>query len=127
MNNITLKDVLKYIEESDEENRQLIKRHIEFLEPSYEPFTPEAPKFLPTQRSVRRGLDDVVPVETSKISTLKVGDKVRLNSKANPKYIRGSTATIKKINHTRVVLDLDIPQGRFDKNINCPVSILDLI
>ena len=51
MNNITLKDVLKYIEESDEENRQLIKRHIEFLEPSYEPFTPEAPKFLPTQTS----------------------------------------------------------------------------
>lgn len=113
MNNITLKDVFKYIEESDQENRQLIKRHIEFVELVIEPFTPEAPRFLPTQ--------------TSKISTLKVGDKVRLNNKANPKYIRGSTATIKKINHTRVVLDLDIPQGRFDKNINCPVSILDLI
>ena len=113
MNNITLKEVLKYIEESDEENRQLIKRHIEFVELTIETFTPQAPKFLPTQ--------------TSKISTMKVGDKVRLNNNANPKYIRGSTATIKKINHTRVVLDLDIPQGRFDKNINCPVSILDLI
>ena len=46
---------------------------------------------------------------------------------ANPKYLNGSTAIIKKINRTKVVIDLDTPQGRFSRNITTPLGMLEKI
>ena len=55
-----------------------------------------------------------------------VGDKVKIIN-ANPKYLNGSTATIKKVNRTKVVIDLDTPAGRFSHNITTPLGILEKI
>ena len=55
-----------------------------------------------------------------------VGDKVKIIN-ANPKYLNGSTATIKKVNRTKVVIDLDTPAGRFSHNITTPLGMLEKI
>ena len=61
-----------------------------------------------------------------KIWEFQVGDKVKIIN-ANPKYLNGSTAIIKKVNRTKVVIDLDIPAGRFSHNITTPLSMLEKI
>lgn len=61
-----------------------------------------------------------------KIWEFQVGDKVRLVN-ANPKYLVGAEATVKKVNRTKIVIDLDVPQGRFSKNISTPLSMLKKI
>ena len=53
-----------------------------------------------------------------------VGERVVLNENVNPKYLHGANATIRKINRTKVVIDLDHPQGRFHKGITTPTSML---
>jgi hypothetical protein len=55
-----------------------------------------------------------------------IGDKVKIIN-ANPKYLNGSTATIKKVNRTKVVIDLDTPNGRFSSNITAPLGMLEKI
>jgi hypothetical protein len=60
-------------------------------------------------------------------STLKVGDKVRLTMTANPSYIRGVEAVIRKFKTKKVVIDLVRPAGRFHKNIVCPLDILEAV
>lgn len=55
-----------------------------------------------------------------------IGDRVKIVN-ANPKYLNGSTATIKKINRTKVVIDLDTPTGRFSRNITTPLGMLEKI
>jgi hypothetical protein len=55
-----------------------------------------------------------------------VGDKVKIIN-ANPKYLNGSTATIKKVNRTKVVIDLDTPAGKFSRNITTPLGMLEKI
>ena len=55
-----------------------------------------------------------------------VGDKVKIIN-ANPKYLNGSTATITKVNRTKVVIDLDTPNGRFSSNITTPLGMLEKI
>ena len=55
-----------------------------------------------------------------------VGDKVKIIN-ANPKYLNGSTATIKKVNRTKVVIDLDTPAGRFSHNITTPLGMLEKV
>jgi membrane-bound ClpP family serine protease len=55
-----------------------------------------------------------------------VGDKVKIVN-ANPKYLNGATATIKKVNRTKVVIDLDTPNGRFSSNITTPLGMLEKI
>jgi transcription antitermination factor NusG len=55
-----------------------------------------------------------------------VGDKVKIVN-ANPKYLNGATAIIKKVNRTKVVIDLDIPTGRFSHNITTPLGMLEKI
>lgn len=59
-----------------------------------------------------------------KIWEYKVGDRVRMVN-AHPKYLNGHLATIKKINRTKVVIDLDMPQGRFYLNITTPLSMIE--
>ena len=55
-----------------------------------------------------------------------VGDRVRLVN-ANPKYLIGAMATVKKVNRTKIVIDLDSPQGRFSKNISTPLSMVEKV
>jgi hypothetical protein len=55
------------------------------------------------------------------------GQEVRLSSKANPKYLRGVKATIRQINRTRIVIDLNEPHGRFHRGISTPVSMLERV
>jgi len=55
-----------------------------------------------------------------------VGDKVKIVN-ANPKYLNGATAIIKKVNRTKVVIDLDTPNGRFSSNITTPLGMLEKI
>jgi transcription antitermination factor NusG len=55
-----------------------------------------------------------------------VGDKVKIVND-NPKYLNGATATIKKVNRTKVVIDLDTPNGRFSSNITTPLGMLEKI
>jgi hypothetical protein len=61
-----------------------------------------------------------------KIWEFQVGDRVRLKN-ANPKYLNGQTATVKKINRTKVVIDLDNPSGRFYTNITTPLGMLEMV
>jgi len=66
--------------------------------------------------------------QANKIYSFRKGDKVKFNSGVNPKYLVGTTAVITKVNVKRVVVDLELPVGRFvGKGINCPVSILDKV
>lgn len=53
------------------------------------------------------------------------GQRVRINSKANPKYLRGVEATIRQVNRTRVVLDFDKPQGRFYRGVTTPLALIE--
>lgn len=61
-----------------------------------------------------------------KIWEFQIGDRVKIVN-ANPKYLNGSTATIKKVNRTKVVIDLDTPTGRFSRNITTPLGMLEKI
>ena len=55
-----------------------------------------------------------------------VGDRVRLVN-TNPKYLNGAMATVKKVNRTKIVIDLDAPQGRFSKNISTPLGMVEKV
>ena len=61
-----------------------------------------------------------------KIWEFQVGDRVRLVN-ANPKYLIGALATVRKVNRTKIVIDLDVPQGRFSKNINTPLGMVERV
>ena len=54
------------------------------------------------------------------------GDRVKFIN-ANPKYLVGAQGTIKKINRTKVVVDLDQQTGRFWRNITTPLSMLEKV
>lgn len=57
--------------------------------------------------------------------TLKVGSKVKINHTAKPRYLVGASATVVKINQTKVVINLDKPCGRFHKSVACPISLIE--
>lgn len=59
-------------------------------------------------------------------ASLKVGDRVRVASNVNPKYLSGQMATVTKKNVSRVVVDFDIPHKRFYKGVTCPPEMLEL-
>ena len=62
---------------------------------------------------------------------LRVGDHVRITDSVRPQYLAGLTATIIKINRTRVHLEFHSGQelGRFEKHSYsaCPISLIELI
>lgn len=62
-----------------------------------------------------------------KIYEFQEGDKVRYNGQTNPKYLRGVVGTIRKVNRTKVVVDLDKPVGRFSRGITTPTSMIDKV
>lgn len=55
-----------------------------------------------------------------------VGDRVKIVN-CNPKYLNGSMATVRKINRTKIVVDLDEQQGRFHRNITTPLSMVEKV
>ena len=61
-----------------------------------------------------------------KVWEFQVGDRVKMVN-TNPKYLNGAMATIKKVNRTKVVIDLDTPAGRFSRNITTPLGMLEKI
>jgi hypothetical protein len=78
-------------------------------------------------------LDNIIQVIKIRKDQLKpsiwefqVGDRVRLVN-ANPKYLIGAEATVRKVNRTKIVIDLDVPQGRFSKNISTPLSMVEKV
>ena len=67
-------------------------------------------------------------LESMKVLELRVGDKVRFNSGANPKYLVGIVGTIIKKNKTRVVVQLVDNAGKFSHDApSCPISIIDKV
>ena len=61
-----------------------------------------------------------------KVWEFRVGDRVRMKN-TNPKYLNGAMATVKKINRTKVVIDLDNRCGRFYTNISTPLSMIEKV
>ena len=57
------------------------------------------------------------------------GQKVKLTGEVRPQYLVGATATVKRVNKTRVVVDFDPGQqlGRFGsgRDVTCPPAILE--
>ena len=83
----------------------------------------EADEFLDSiVKAVKIRKDALKP----QIWEFQVGDKVKIIN-ANPKYLNGSTAVIKKVNRTKVVIDLDTPNGKFSHNITTPLGMLEKI
>lgn len=79
------------------------------------------------------GIEDAVRsrhkyLETVTHRTIKIGDTVRFNHKASPKYLNGVTATVVGKSRTKVELELNETVGKFEAGypINTPVSIIDL-
>lgn len=62
-----------------------------------------------------------------KIWEYQVGDVVRFNQNTNPKYLRGAQGIVKKINRTKVVIDLDERHNRFYKNITTPLTMIEKV
>jgi len=52
------------------------------------------------------------------------GDTVWFSMSANPSYLRGVKATVRKFNPKKIIVDLPSPVGRFHKGIICPPSLL---
>lgn len=61
-----------------------------------------------------------------KVWEFRVGDRVRMIN-TNPKYLNGAMATVRKINRTKIVIDLDEKQGRFFRNITTPISMVEKV
>jgi hypothetical protein len=55
-----------------------------------------------------------------------VGDPIRMVN-TNPKYLNGARGIVKKINRTKIVVDLDIAHGRFHRNITTPLSMVEKV
>jgi hypothetical protein len=61
-----------------------------------------------------------------KIYEFNVGQRVKFVN-VNPKYLVGAQGTIKRINRTKVVVDLDHQTGRFFRNISTPLSMIEKV
>lgn len=61
-----------------------------------------------------------------KIWEFQIGDRIKMVN-TNPKYLNGAEGTIKKVNRTKVVVDLDNRHGRFYTNITTPLSMVEKV
>lgn len=63
-----------------------------------------------------------------KVIDLKVGDRVRFNSHARPKYLQGLEGVVKKKNQASVVVKIEGDAGKFTGSTpRCPIQIVDKI
>jgi hypothetical protein len=83
----------------------------------------EADEYLSKMiETIKMRKSDIQP----KIWEFQVGDRVSLIN-TSPKYLNGAKATIKKVNRTKVVIDLDNKAGRFHTNISTPLSMIEKV
>lgn len=61
-----------------------------------------------------------------KVWEFRMGDRVRLIN-TNPKYLDGAMATVRKVNRTKIVVDLDERHGRFHHNITTPLAMVEKV
>lgn len=61
-----------------------------------------------------------------KIWEYQVGERVKFVN-VRPKYLNGAVGTIKKINRTKVVVDLDERRERFYHNITTPLTMIEKV
>lgn len=61
-----------------------------------------------------------------KIWEFQVGERVKFVN-VRPKYLNGAVGTIKKINRTKVVVDLDERRDRFFHNITTPLTMIEKV
>lgn len=66
--------------------------------------------------------------KTTNISDFSVGQTVWFNKKVAPRYLIGVEALVVKVNRERVKVRIKNPSdaGRFEGDVNCPISILSL-
>lgn len=62
-----------------------------------------------------------------KFFELNVGDRVRFVSSTKPAYLAGKTGRLTEHKNKKVVVDLDMPAGRFWKGIRTPVSLIERV
>lgn len=66
--------------------------------------------------------------EAGKALTFRVNDKVRFNSHARPKYLKGIEGVVIKVNGASVVVKVGPEAGRFaNQEPRCPIAIVDKI
>jgi hypothetical protein len=61
-----------------------------------------------------------------KVWEFQIGDRIKMKN-TNPKYLNGAMGTVKKINRTKIVIDLDQAHGRFFRNITTPLSMVEKV
>ena len=82
------------------------------------------------ENKIKRRREFINAPKKHTIDEFKVGDHVRITGTARPAYLVGLTATVVKINKTRVKVEFHSGQnaGRFaGKVTNCPISILEIL
>jgi uncharacterized protein YkvS len=65
--------------------------------------------------------------KSPQIWEFQVGERVRFNDGTRPKYLQGVEGTVKKINRTKIVVDLDERKERFFKNITVPLTLVEKV
>lgn len=68
-------------------------------------------------------------VAGQKLNQFQIGDVVKFNMLAKPKYLKGERATITGFANKRVWIKLEKPAGRFfsGRAISCPTGIIDKV
>lgn len=61
-----------------------------------------------------------------KITTLKIGDRVRFVA-GRPRYLIGTIGTVEKVKQSYVLVKLDAPVGKFQRAVNAPISLIELV
>lgn len=74
--------------------------------------------------TLRYAIIDRQKAKAPKAYEFRSGQRVFFNSKVRPQYLQGVGATVTKINHTKIVVDLDKPLGRFFKGVTVPTSLI---
>ena len=52
------------------------------------------------------------------------GQRVFFNNNTRPHYLRGAEAVVVKVNQVKIVVDLVVPMGKFNKNVTVPTSLI---
>lgn len=73
---------------------------------------------------IRHAIIDRQKAKAPRAYEFRPGQRVFFNSKVRPQYLQGVGATVVKINHTKIVVDLDQPAGRFYKGVTVPTTLI---
>lgn len=99
----------------------MLNYHDDFVVPL---FTGEFDEYLDgMEQTIREYKKSKAP----KIWEFQIGERVRFNDGTRPKYLQGVEGTVKKINRTKIVVDLDERKERFFKNITVPLTLVEKV